>query len=75
MLFIKAAKSIAIANLFAPIGGIAVGTGILYAGLMRSVAYAPDSYGRLFNIAVIGFAFIETFAFMLFGVMGYIMVL
>jgi len=75
MLFVKTTKSIEITNLFALIGWIVVDTGILYAGLMCSVAYAPDSYGRLFNIAVIGFAFIETFAFMLFGVMGYIMVL
>jgi len=74
-LFIKSAKSIAVANFFVLIGRIAVGTGILYAGLKRTVTYAPNSYGRLVNIAVIGFAFIETFAFMLFGVMSYIMVL
>lgn len=45
--------------------GCAVGTGIIFSGLIRAVAYAPDEASGLFNYAALGFAFIETFAFML----------
>jgi len=53
---------------FLPILGCALGTGILFAALDRSLSYSPDNEDVLFNYAALGFAFIETFAFTLFFV-------
>jgi F0F1-type ATP synthase membrane subunit c/vacuolar-type H+-ATPase subunit K len=68
LLFVKAAKSIALSIAFLPILGCALGTGILFAALVRAVSYSPDNEDILFNYAALGFAFIETFAFTLFFV-------
>jgi F0F1-type ATP synthase membrane subunit c/vacuolar-type H+-ATPase subunit K len=65
LLFVKAAKVIALASVFAPITGCAVGTGIIYAALIQGCAYAPEQEEILFNYASLGFAFVETFAFIL----------
>ena len=72
MLFIKAAKAIALGLLFAPITGCAIGVGLIFASLMKSVAYAPDYSEILFYYAMLGFAFVETFLLMLFLVAGII---
>lgn len=74
MLFVKAAKTVAIGIVFLPIAGCAIGTGIIFASLLKSVSYAPDYEEVLFNYAIIGFAFIETFSFFLFGAAGFIYV-
>lgn len=66
MLFVKAAKALALSICFLPILGCALGTGLLFAALLRSISYAPDNEDVLFNYATLGFAFIETFAFTLF---------
>jgi F0F1-type ATP synthase membrane subunit c/vacuolar-type H+-ATPase subunit K len=50
---------------FLPLTGCAVGTGIIFGALLNSLAYAPDREDSLFNYATMGFAFIETFAFIL----------
>lgn len=73
MLFVKSAKAIAISLVFAPITGCAIATGLIFASLLRGLAYAPDQEEVLFNYSIIGFAFVETFAFMLFGVTGLIL--
>jgi F0F1-type ATP synthase membrane subunit c/vacuolar-type H+-ATPase subunit K len=65
MLFVKAAKIIALASVFAPLAGCAIGTGIIYSSLVRGCAYAPEQEEIMFNYASLGFAFVETFAFML----------
>ena len=72
MLFIKAAKIIAFSITFLPIIGCAIGTGILFSALVKGIAYAPEIEETMFNYSMLGFAFIETFAFMLFGVAGLI---
>jgi F0F1-type ATP synthase membrane subunit c/vacuolar-type H+-ATPase subunit K len=72
MLFVKAAKTVAIGMVFFPITGCAIGTGIVFASLLKSVSYAPDYEEVLFNYAIIGFAFIETFCFFCFGGVGLI---
>jgi F0F1-type ATP synthase membrane subunit c/vacuolar-type H+-ATPase subunit K len=74
MLFVKAAKAIAIGLVFAPITGCAIATGVLFASLLKSVSYAPDYEEVLFNYAILGFAFIETFAFFCFFGAGFIYV-
>jgi len=68
LLFVKAAKVIGLATTFTPLLGCAIGTGLIYAALIKGISYAPDQEETLFNYASIGFAFIETFAFMLFAV-------
>jgi len=75
MLFVKAAKVVALGIVFLPIAGCAIGTGLLFASLLKSVSYAPDYEEVLFNYAIIGFAFIETFCFFLFFAAGFIYVL
>ena len=65
LLFIKAAKVIAISIAFIPLAGCAVATGIIFAALVRGIAYAPDLEETLFNYTTLGFAFVESFAFLL----------
>lgn len=65
ILFVKASKIIALAVNFLPIAGCAIGTGIIFGSLVKAVAYAPENEDSLFNYATMGFAFIETFAFIL----------
>jgi len=65
LLFVKAAKIISLAMVFAPISGCAIGTGLIYSSLVRGCAYAPEQEEVMFNYASLGFAFVETFAFML----------
>ena len=68
LLFVKAAKVIGLAMTFTPIIGCAIGTGLIYAALIRGVSYAPDQESTMFNYAAIGFAFVETFMFVLVAV-------
>ena len=75
MLFVKAAKVIALSISFLPITGCAIGAGLIFASLLKSISYAPDSEETLFNYAVLGFGFIETFAFLLFFMVGIIFVM
>ena len=75
MLFIKAAKIIGFASVFTPIAGCAIGTGIIYSALIRGCAYAPEQEETMFNYASLGFAFVETFAFILIGAALAILVL
>jgi F0F1-type ATP synthase membrane subunit c/vacuolar-type H+-ATPase subunit K len=68
LLFVKAAKVLALATIFAPLGGCAIGTGLIYSALVRGCAYSPEQEESMFNYASLGFAFIETFAFTLIAV-------
>jgi len=66
VLFVKAAKAIAFSITFLPITGCAIATGIIFAALVKGISYAPEQEEVLFNYATLGFAFVETFAFILF---------
>lgn len=68
MLFIKAAKVLALGVVMLPITGCAIGTGIIFSSLIRGLSFAPDLEETLFNYATLGFAFVESFAFLLFGI-------
>jgi F0F1-type ATP synthase membrane subunit c/vacuolar-type H+-ATPase subunit K len=70
MLFVKAAKVVALSITFLPLTGCAIGTGLIFASLLKSLSYAPDSEESLFSYAALGFAFVETFALMLFAIGG-----
>lgn len=65
LLFIKAAKVLALSVVVLPLTGCAVATGIIFASLIRGIAYAPDLEETLFNYTTLGFAFVESFAFLL----------
>jgi F0F1-type ATP synthase membrane subunit c/vacuolar-type H+-ATPase subunit K len=68
MLFIKAAKIISLSFVFIPLMGCAIATGLVFASLIRGVSYSPDLEEVLFNYTTLGFAFIESFSFLLFFV-------
>jgi F0F1-type ATP synthase membrane subunit c/vacuolar-type H+-ATPase subunit K len=40
---------------------------MIYSALIRGCAYAPEMEETMFNYATLGFAFVETFAFILIG--------
>ena len=67
MLFVKAPKVVALSLIFMPLTGCAIATGLIFASLLKSISYAPDFEETLFNYASLGFAFVESFAFILFG--------
>lgn len=73
MLFVKAAKVLALSITFLPLAGCAMATGFIFSALVKGVAYAPEQEDVLFNYTTLGFAFIESFAFMLFLVAGIIL--
>ena len=50
-------------------------TGLIFASLLKSMSYAPDSEEMLFNYAALGFAFVESFSFLLFFMVGIIFVM
>lgn len=68
MLFIKASKILSLGFVFMPLTGCAVATGLIFASLLKGISYAPDSEETLFNYTTLGFAFVESFAFLLFFV-------
>lgn len=67
MLFIKAAKVLSMSMILFPITGACIGVGQIFGSLIRGCAYAPRQEETMFNYAILGFAMIETFVFMLFG--------
>lgn len=75
MLFVKAAKVIALSITFLPLMGCAVATGMVFSSLIRGISYSPDSEEVLFNYTTMGFAFVESFAFMLFMVAAAVILL
>lgn len=74
MLFIKSAKVVALGIVMLPLMGCAIATGIIFAALIRSLAYSPDLEELLFNYTTLGFAFVESFAFLLFGIAAVVII-
>lgn len=58
-----------------PLGGCAVGVGLIFAALLRAEAYAPDLGSALFGRAVTGFALVETFFLVVVLGVGFIYVM
>lgn len=65
MLFIKASKVLGLSLVFMPLTGCAIATGLIFSSLIRGISYAPDLSETLFNYTILGFAFVESFAFIL----------
>ena len=74
MLFVKAAKLVALSLTLAPLTGCALATGNLYAAYLTACATAPDQQNSFFGTTLLGFALIETFCFLSLGVAGLIFV-
>lgn len=68
LLFIKASKVLSLSYVFMPLTGCAIATGLIFASLIKGISYAPDLEEVLFNYTTLGFAFVESFAFLLFFV-------
>lgn len=75
MLFIKASKILSLSFVFIPLIGCAIATGLIFSALIQGIAYAPDLEEVLFNYTTLGFAFVESFAFLLFFVAATIIVM
>ena len=72
MLFVKSSKMLALSIVFLPLTGCAIATGLIFASLIYSISLAPYEEELLFNYAALGFAFVESFSFILFFVAGFI---
>lgn len=70
MLFLKALKALALTTGTMAFGFCAIGVGLVFNSLLRSLAYSPENEEGLFGYALIGFALIETFGVLTLGVMG-----
>lgn len=75
LLFVKAAKVLSLSFVFMPLTGCAIATGLVFASLIRGVSYAPDLEEVLFNYTTLGFAFVESFSFLLFFVAAAVMII
>lgn len=75
MLFIKASKILSLGFVFMPLAGCAIATGLVFSALIKGISYAPDVEEILFNYTTLGFAFVESFAFLLFFVAIIVIVL
>jgi F0F1-type ATP synthase membrane subunit c/vacuolar-type H+-ATPase subunit K len=74
IIFVRAMKSIAFGCAVLPLGGCAVGVGLIFAALMRSESYSPDIAASLFSRAMLGFALVESFMFIILAALGLIFV-
>ena len=66
MLLVKVAKILSLGIATLPLLGCAVGAGILFGNFIAGLARNPDAEELLFNNTMLCFAFIESFAFLLF---------
>ena len=74
MVFVKGAKSLAFATALSPLTGCAIGLGLMFAGLVRAEAYAPEIGQLLFGRVMLGFALIETFMVVVLAIIALIFV-
>lgn len=72
MVFIKAVKCLAFAIALLPLGGCAVGLGLVFGAFLRAAAYAPDFEDILFSHAMLGFALVESFMVVTLAIVGLI---
>jgi len=47
-----------------PLGGCALGIGLVFSGLLYGICRNPDAYDLAFGAALLGLAMIEVFAFL-----------
>lgn len=71
MLLVLAVKTLVLGGCMLPISAGALGVGILFSGYNLALSRNPEEAETLFNGTLMGFALIETFIFMSFG-MGFL---
>jgi len=74
MVFVRAIKCLAIGVAVLPLGGCAIGVGLIFANLMLAEAYCPELSSVLFGRAMLGFALVESFMFLIVASVGVIFV-
>jgi len=74
LVFIKAIKSLAFSISLLPITGCAIALGLIFSGLLKAEAYAPDLSISLFNKAMLGFALVELYLIVILVIIGLIFV-
>ena len=74
MVFIRAIKSLALGVAVLPLGGCAIGVGMIFSGLMQAETYAPELSSMLFGRAMLAFALVESFMFLIVATLGLIFV-
>jgi F0F1-type ATP synthase membrane subunit c/vacuolar-type H+-ATPase subunit K len=72
--FVKYVKLLRLALTFSPTTGCVTGVGISPAPLCKTLAYNPEADKAIFIYAILRFALIEIFVFMLFGAARLILV-
>ncbi len=62
--FLVGMKVVGAALCVLPLGGCALGIGLVFGGLLYGVCRNPDAYDLAFGAALLGLAMIEVFAFL-----------
>ena len=66
MVFVESMKPLRLTLVFSPTTGCVIEAKILSTPLCKTVVYNPEAYNTIFVYAILRFALIKTFAFMLF---------
>ena len=64
MAFLVGMKVFSAAICILPLGGCALGIGLVFSGLLYGICRNPDAYDIAFGAALLGLAMIEVFAFL-----------
>ena len=70
--FLVGMKVLSAAICVAPLGGCALGIGLVFSGLLYGICRNPEAYDMAFGAALLGLAMIEVFAFLSLIVAGVI---
>ena len=62
MAFLLGMKVLGAAICVVPLGGCALGIGLVFSGLLYGICRNPDAYDSAFGAALLGLAMVEVFA-------------
>jgi|LakMenE18May11ns_1017448.scaffolds.fasta_scaffold9917892_1 F0F1-type ATP synthase membrane subunit c/vacuolar-type H+-ATPase subunit K len=63
IVFLVGMKVVAAAICMLPLGGCALGVGLIFCGLLYGISRNPSAYDSVFGLSLLGLAMIELFAF------------
>jgi F0F1-type ATP synthase membrane subunit c/vacuolar-type H+-ATPase subunit K len=63
MVFLVGMKILAASICILPLGGCALGVGLIFCGLLYGISRNPSAYDSVFSLSLLGLAMIELFAF------------
>lgn len=64
IVFLVGMKVVAAAICMLPLGGCALGVGLIFCGLLYGISRNPSAYDSVFGLSLLGLAMVELFAFM-----------